>query len=80
MADNGYFHLSVEALWEKELKFDVFPIKSDISYLPSLERLCYNYTQESAKHRLHSRRCNVLQKQLRIYRDYACKCLGDKNL
>ena len=80
MTDKGYFYLSLKALWEKELKFDVFPIKSDISCLPSLDRICYKYTKEIAKQRTNLSHCNVLQNHLRLYRDYACKCLGDKNL
>lgn len=71
------FHLSPEEMWAQELKFDVLPLKSNNSSLPSMERICYNYTQESAKNRKHLTRCNALQKNLRLYRDYACKCLGD---
>ncbi len=81
MAGNmQYFHLSPEEMWTRELKFDVFPLKSDNSSLPSMERLCYNYTQESAKNRKHLERCNAIQKYLRLYRDYACSSLGDKSL
>ena len=68
-----YLENDSKFLDDLERKFDNLPWVNDVSLLLSLDKICYKYTKELARNRLILHKCRPVEKNLRIYRNYAIR-------